>query len=114
MDHRAAIRAYYDAFRTRDRRSLERILKPDMHHRSPFGSYDDRDKMLGAIWPSVGSIWAVDLEIFGEGPGYMVRYSHNVDSASRHAEYIQFDGDRIAEIQVYLGKIPESPHGRES
>ena len=84
-----------------------------MNHRSPFGSYDDRDEMLDAIWPSVGSVWAVELEIFGEGPGYMVRYSHNVDPASTHAEYIRFDGDRIAEIEVYLSKFPQKqPAGR--
>ena len=108
MDHQSAIRAYYDAFRSRDRGSLEDVLKPDMNHRSPFGSYDDRGEMLDAIWPSVGSVWAVELEIFGEGPGYMVRYSHNVDPASTHAEYIRFDGDRIAEIEVYLSKFPQS------
>ena len=106
MDQRAAILAYYDAFRTRNRGSLERLLAPDFHHRSPFGEYHDRDLMLDEIWPAVGQTWAVDIELFGEGPVYMVRYRHNVPGSSAMAEYVRFDGEHIAEIEVYVSRLP--------
>ena len=106
MDQRSAIRAYYDAYRTRDRSVLQRLLTPQMRHRSPFGEYYDRDRMLDEIWPAVGAVWAVDLEIFGDGPAYMVRYRHNVDASAPMAEYICFEDDRIVEIEVYLHRFP--------
>ncbi len=98
------IRAYFNAFKTRDRETLEKILTPNFIHSSPFGHFNDRDKMLDAIWPSVGDRWAVDLEIFGEHPAFMVRYRHNVAPQPLLAEFIRFEGDKIAGIEVYLGK----------
>ena len=106
MDHRSAIQAYYDAYRTRDRALLEKLLVPKMHHRSPFGEYHDRDQMLDEIWPAVGAVWAVHIEIYGDGPAYMVRYRHNVDASGTMAEYIRFEGDRIAEIETYVSRLP--------
>jgi hypothetical protein len=109
MDQKAAILAYYDSFRTRDRGALERLLVPDFRHRSPFGEYDDRDRMLDEIWPAVGGSWAIDIEIYGEGPDFMVRYRHNVEGSGTMAEYVRFEGGRIAEIEVYLGSLPQRP-----
>jgi len=61
MDQRSAIRAYYAAYKDRDRPTLERLLDKNLQFRSPFGDYDDRDGMLDRIWPSVGRVWAVDV-----------------------------------------------------
>jgi hypothetical protein len=60
--------------------------------------------MLDEIWPHVGAIHAIDIEIFGNGPGYMARYRHSDGSPARLAEFVRFDGDQIAEIEVYLGR----------
>lgn len=103
MTPQETIRAYYRCFKDRDRETLEDILTPDFVHISPFGRYDNRDRMLDAIWPSVGKTHAVDIEIFGHGPAFMVRYGHNTDEKPRLAEYVRFKGDKIAEIEVYLG-----------
>ena len=100
MDHEAAIRC----FRERDRAGLERLLTPGFRHVSPFGIHEDRDRMLDEIWPHVGRTWAVDLEIFGEGPDYMVRYRQAGAHRGALAEHIRFDGERIAEIHVYVGR----------
>jgi hypothetical protein len=104
MNQVDTIREYYRCFRDRDRATLERILRPDFRHLSPFGSYDNRDRMLDEIWPHVGAIHAIDIEIFGNGPGYMARYRHSGGSPARLAEFVRFDGDQIAEIEVYLGR----------
>ena len=102
MDQRDAIRSYFQAFRDRDRATLERLLTPDFLHLSPFGRFDDRDRMLDEVWPSVGQHWAEDIEVYGDSPAYMVRYRHSTGSLM--AEYVRFEGDRIAEIEVFVGR----------
>ena len=109
MDQRSAIHAYYAAYRNRDRPALERLLAPNMRFSSPFGLYDDRDRMLDEIWPSVGRVWAVDIEIYGDGPAYMVRYRHNLEGSEPLVEYLRFERDRISEIHVYVGSLPQRP-----
>jgi ketosteroid isomerase-like protein len=108
-DHRQIIERYFNSFRERDREALRAVLTADFHHISSFGEWRDRDAMIEAIWPGVGSCWATDLEIFGEVPCFMVRYQHeslpDVSQPRRRiAEFIRFDGERIAEIEVYLGR----------
>ena len=106
MDQRATIEHYYRCFRERDLEGLRGILTEDFRHVSSFGEHSDRDRMLADIWPSVGESWARDLHVFGEAPEFMVRYV--VESRTRApvgmAEYIRFRGDRIEEIEVYLGR----------
>ncbi len=109
MKQRRVIVGYYRAFRERDREGLRSILTPDFHHVSSFGEWRDRDAMLEAIWPGVGQNWAANLEIFGEAPEFMVRYQHeSLPGAprppTRMAEFIRFDGNKIAEIEVYIGR----------
>ena len=109
MKHRQIIEGYYRAFRERDREGLRSILTPDFHHVSSFGEWRDRDAMLEAIWPGVGQSWAANLQIFGEAPEFMVHYQHESPPGAQRplmsmAEFIRFDGDQIAEIEVYIGR----------
>jgi ketosteroid isomerase-like protein len=109
MDYESAIRRYYGAFRTRDLEGLRALLRPDFHFVSSFGEFHERDAMLDLIWPSVGQTWARGLRIYGDGPEFVVLYEHEnaagVDRAPmRMAEYLRFDGERIAEIEVYVGR----------
>jgi hypothetical protein len=115
-EHHAAIEAYYRAFRDRDRAKLESLLLRDFHFVSGFGEYRDRDAMLDEIWPDVGQAWATDLRIFGEGPDYVVVYEHGTPLGSRRprmrmAELVHFEGERIARIEVFVGRTSrgESP-----
>jgi hypothetical protein len=92
-----------------DRELLRSILTPEFHHVRRFGEWRDRDAMIEAIWPTVGQSWAVNLEIFGDAGEFMVRYQHEhlagtAQPAMRMAEFIRFVGDRIAEIEVYIGR----------
>ena len=104
MDHEAAIRAYYRCFQDRDREGLERLLSPKFRHVSTFGIHDDRDAMLDAIWPAVGRNWATDIRVFGQSPEFMVRYRHAGERGGTMAEYVRFEGDNIAEIEVFVGR----------
>jgi ketosteroid isomerase-like protein len=113
LDYHRAIGRYYQAFRNRDRAALESLLTPDFHFVSSFGTYRERDAMLDDIWPRVGQAWATDLRIFGEGPEYVVLYNHQAPSdaerpRTRMAEYLRFRGDRIAAIEVFIGRSVEA------
>ena len=102
---RQAIAAYFDCFRTQDLERLRQLLTPDFRHVSPFGEWTDRERMLATIWPSVtGDVYATDLQIYGDGPEYLVRYRHAGKSSARIVEYFRFEGDQIAEIEVYPGR----------
>lgn len=103
MNHCDLIRDYYRCYKERDQERLRALTAPDLVHSGPFGRYEDRDAMIDEIWPHVGPIWAADIEIFGDGPAYMVRYRHEGAASGRLSEYVRFDGDTIVEIEVYLG-----------
>jgi hypothetical protein len=109
MDYQQTIERYYRAFRDRDREALRAILTPGFRHVSSYGEWADRDAMIESIWPAVGQSWATNLRIFGEGPEFMVRYEHETAPGGPYppmsmAEYIRFEGDRIAEMEVYVGR----------
>jgi SnoaL-like domain len=109
MDHRTAIHCYYQAFRHRDRESLQNALTPDFHFVSAFGEFHGRDTMLEAIWPSVGQAWATNLRIFGTDPEFVVLYEHETAPgagrpAMAMAEHLRFEGDRIARVEVFVGR----------
>ncbi len=113
MDYLRAIEHYYRAYRERDQEGLRSLLTPDFHFVSSFGEYHDRDLMLDAIWPAVGQSWATNLRVFGDGPEFVVLYEHeNAPGVERPAmsmaEYVRFKGERIAEIEVFVGR-PRPP-----
>ncbi|MEO0650631.1 MAG: hypothetical protein AAFZ65_08135 [Planctomycetota bacterium] len=97
------IEAYFRAFRERDRATLERILVPDLRHVSPFGTQTARDTMLDTVWPQLGPIWVLELAIYGRHPEFLAHYRHGGASDAHLAERFRFNGDRIVEVEVYLG-----------
>lgn len=114
MSRLDTIQAYYRCYRERDRATLERILTPDLHHRSPWATYTDRDAMLDEIWPHVGKTWAVNIEVFSNGDDYIVTYEHHSEpGAGKHegtmVERIHFSGDAIDRIDVYPPVTPGGP-----
>ena len=109
MDYRRAIEDYYRAYRERDLEGLRALLTPDFHFVSGFGEYRDRDAMLAEIWPAVGQTWAEGLRVFGDGPEFVVLYEHAsvpgaVRPPMRMAEHVRFEGERIARVEVFVGR----------
>lgn len=103
------IQAYYRSYKEADSKTLRGMLTDDFRHISSFSEFDDPDEMLNTIWPEVGKSWAEELEIFGEHPEYMVRYKviGGDQPARTMSEYIRFEGDKIAEIEVFTGREVE-------
>ncbi|MBL8222331.1 MAG: hypothetical protein JNL62_24050 [Bryobacterales bacterium] len=60
--------------------------------------------------------WAVDLSIFGAAPEFVVLYEHEHSPGverprMRMAECIRFENNRIAEIEVFIGReLPPLQH----
>lgn len=106
MKHRDIIQTYYQSYKKSDRKTLRNLLTNDFRHISEFNQFDDPDEMIEIIWPNVGKSWAEDLEIFGEHLEFMVRYRvvGGNRPARNMAEYIRFEGDKIAEIEVFTGR----------
>ena len=109
MDYHASIYRYYAAFRERDRDTLRTMLTPNFHFVSAFGEFHERDVMLEAIWPSVGQAWATNLQIFGDGPEFVVLYEHETLPGSARppmamAEHLRFEGGQLARVEVFVGR----------
>jgi hypothetical protein len=108
MDKRERIVQYYRCYRERDLETLRAMLTPNFRHTSSFAQYTDRDKMLAEIWPMVGQSWAKDIQVIGAGSEYIARFVVESKDKTRPplhmAEYIRFEGDKIAEIETYMGR----------
>lgn len=106
MEYRQIIQAYYQSYREADPEILRSVLTDDFRHISAFRQFDNPDEMIESIWSEVGKSWAEDLQIFGTHPEYLVRYRvTGSDRPARNmAEYIRFEGEKIAEIEVFMGR----------
>jgi hypothetical protein len=106
MKYQQVIKQYYQSYKNADKETLRETLTVDLKHTSDFATYTDRDEMIEEIWPTVGQSWAEDLQIFGSHPEFMVRYkvAGGNRSARNMSEYIRFEGDKIAEIEVFMGQ----------
>lgn len=106
MNCQQIIKQYYQSYKDTDKEALREILTPDLKHASDFAIYTDRDEMIEDIWPNVGQTWAENLQIFGFHPEFMVRYKVvGGERPSRNmSEYILFKGDKITEIEVFMGR----------
>jgi hypothetical protein len=114
VTHRDLVERYYLAFRERDRESLRALLTPGFRLVSGYGEFRGRERMLDEIWPTVGKTWAVNLRIFGDGPELVALYEHAPTEAAERpphsmAERFRFEGDRIAEIEVFIGREISAP-----
>jgi ketosteroid isomerase-like protein len=101
------IRASYDAFNNADRETMERLLAEDLSFSAPPDPHLDRAGYFERCWPHAGEPREhFEIErIFVQGDEAFVRYAMRRPGGEtfRNTEYFRFEGDRIAEIQVYFG-----------
>jgi|AntRauTorcE11898_2_1112593.scaffolds.fasta_scaffold03571_7 ketosteroid isomerase-like protein len=106
MKYQQIIKQYYQSYKDSDKEGLRELLTADFKHISDFATYTDRDKMIEDIWPDVGQTWAEDLKILGSHPEFMVCYKvvGGERPSRRMSEYIRFKGEKITEIEVFMGR----------
>jgi ketosteroid isomerase-like protein len=103
------IRKCYAAYESKDRDSLDALLRDDFTFSSPLDDNISREKYFERCWPNSEHQRAFRIEkLFVEGNEAFVTYEcERTDGDTfRNTEFFQTDGLKIRHVDVYFG--PES------
>jgi ketosteroid isomerase-like protein len=109
-------RLYYDSFEKADRAAMENLLADNFTFTSPYDDHISRSAWFERCWPFAGSFgFERPMRVFAEGDEALVQYSTRDKKGGTfaNAELLRFEGDRIADIQVYFGFVPDAEIWRE-
>lgn len=96
----------YRAFAAGEREVVEAALAPDLTFHSPPDPELDREGYFEKCWPGSGNRNEFEfVRTIEAGDEVVVTYeATRVDgSRFRNTEVLTFDGERIAEVEVYFG-----------
>jgi ketosteroid isomerase-like protein len=115
-DNIASTRACYEAYVTKDRASIEKLLAEDFHFSSPLDNRLDRATYLRRCWPNSATTAGFDfIHLVPDGDRVFVTYVGRNDNGRRfrNTEIVTLRGNQIVEVEVYFGwSIPhEAPAG---
>jgi hypothetical protein len=105
-DRPRLVRDLYRAFASADRDSVERILADDFRFSSPLDVGLDRDGYFERCWPGAGQGQEFEfVRLLEAGDEVVVTYDMKKPGGGRgrNTEVLTFEGDRIAEVEVYFG-----------
>lgn len=108
--------ALYRAFAAGDRETVEGLLAPGFVFHSPPDPRLDREGYFERCWPHSGSGTQLEFaRLIESGDELVVTYeATRVDgSRFRNTEILRFDGDLIAEAEVYFGWDPGANHASD-
>jgi ketosteroid isomerase-like protein len=112
------VRAFYRAYETRDRASLEMLLADDFTYTSPCEDHISRADYLERCWPAVESLRAFEIErcLSESGEVFVTRSGEQMDgSRFRNTEYFATTGAKISAMEAYFGAgIPNDGKGAEA
>ncbi len=99
-------RSLYRAFSAGDREAVEALLAPGFRFHSPPDPDLDRAGYFERCWPHSGN--GVEFELVRDVEAdeeLVVTYVGTRPDGSRfrNTEVLRFDGDRVAEVEVYFG-----------
>ena len=99
-------RRAYRAYETGDRDLIEGLLAEDFSFHAPPDPQLDREGYFERCWPNAGLIESYELvRLFEHGDEVVVTYESTKSDGGRfrNTEILRFEGDRIAEVEVYFG-----------
>ena len=99
-------RDVFKAFAAGDRERIESLLAPSLSFHAPPDPYLDRAGYFERCWPGSGSDSTFDFaRIIEAGDEVVVTYDATRKDGSRfrNTEVLTFDGEEVAEIEVYFG-----------
>lgn len=99
-------KAAYRAYETRDRELIESLLGESLRFHSPPDPELDREAYFERCWPNAETLRSFEFVRVLEGDEeVVVTYeATKVDGRRfRNTEVMRFEGDRIAEVEVYFG-----------
>jgi hypothetical protein len=99
-------RDMYRAYEQRDRSVVERVVAPDFNFQAPPDPVLDRDEYFERCWPNAGLVKEFEfVRMFEHGDEVFVTYESTKSDGSRfrNTEILRFEGDELAEVEVYFG-----------
>jgi ketosteroid isomerase-like protein len=109
------IRKYYSSYESKDRKSLEDLLSDDFTFSSPLDDHISKTTYFQRCWPNSETISVFHIEkLFEKGNEAFVRYKCEriAGPKFRNTEYLRIEGDKIKEVEVYFGSLPEAVLGK--
>lgn len=100
------VRAAYEAYVTKDRAALERLLAEDFHFTSPRDNRLDRETYFRRCWPNSKVIDGFDfVHLLTDADRVFVTYEgRNTDGHRfRNTEILTIREQRIVDVEVYFG-----------
>ena len=100
------MRACLDAWATRDREALERLIAPDFHFTSPLDNELDREAYFRICWPGGKDLVAFDILHHAEvGDRVFTNYEARMKSGQRfrNTELSTVRDGKLVSTEVYFG-----------
>jgi ketosteroid isomerase-like protein len=102
----AIARGAYEAYVTKDRPAIEKLIAEDFHFTSPLDNRIDRATYFARCWPNSEAVKSFDfINLVADGDRVFVTYEgHRANGEGfRNTEIVTVRGDRIVEVEVYFG-----------
>ena len=102
----AIARGAYEAYVTKDRAAIEKLIAGAFHFTSPLDNRIDRATYFARCWPNSEAVKSFDfINLVADGDRVFVTYEghHANGEGFRNTEIVTVRGDRIVEVEVYFG-----------
>ena len=102
----AIARGAYEAYVSKDRAAIERLIAPDFHFTSPVDNRIDRETYLARCWPNSAQI--VDfafINLVADRDRVFVTYEGRKSDGQlfRNTEIVTIRKNQIVDVEVYFG-----------
>ncbi len=99
-------KAAYRAYESGNRELIESLMAPDLRFHSPPDPELDREGYFERCWPNAERLAAFEfVRLVESGEEVIVTYeaTRNDGGRFRNTEVLRFEGERVAEVEVYFG-----------
>jgi ketosteroid isomerase-like protein len=104
-------RRCFEAYQTKDRAALERLLADRFTFTSPYDDHIDRPTYFERCWPNAGTFERFELQhVVVQGDICWVTYEGQSKPGNwfRNTEMLRFSGDQIISVEVFFGLPPHT------
>jgi ketosteroid isomerase-like protein len=105
-DAASIARAAYEAYVSKDRAAIEKLISDDFHFTSPLDNRIDRPTYFKVCWPASEKISGFDfINQVVDGNRVLVTYEGRMTDGSRfrNTEIVTVREGQLVEVEVYFG-----------
>jgi ketosteroid isomerase-like protein len=102
----AIARSAYEAYGSKDRAAIEKVIAPDFHFTSPVDNRIDRETYFARCWPNSAQIADFKfINLVDDGDRVFVTYEGRRTDGQvfRNTEIVTLRKNQIIEVEVYFG-----------